>query len=261
MLHVMLGSLVLLGQPLILQNPDTLVTPSNGLPSGVAGAVSRAAELDGAVWGIGVIDLRGGDSVTRNLSRRFRLDMPSLPLTAMGIALSNSGEIPLDSMIGRNERFWERLHWAQQGGRGMCAAAIWSIRETRIAEWLSAEGFTGTVINGVYLDTPIPYEPDPNYTTVEDALGFLEIVYRNIENRNARRIGDNPPLSQANRETLGTSNMLYGWFDETGSSRHIFLIVRKPSGEDYGIVILTENLCCPGKADLALSLIWDSLKN
>jgi len=182
-------------------------------------------------------------------------------LNTIGIELSNSGEIPLDSMIARNERFWERLHWAQQGGRGMCAAAIWSIRETRIAEWLSEEGFTGTVVNGVYLDTPIPYEPDPNYITVDDALGFLEIVYRNIENRNARRIGDNPPLSQANRETMGTSNMLYGWFDETGSSRHIFLIVRKPSGEDYGIVILTENLCCPGKADLALSIIWDSLKN
>lgn len=124
MLHVMLGSLVLLGQPLVLQNPDTLVTPSTGLPDGVAGAVSRAADLDGAVWGIGVVDLRSGERATRNLSRSFRLDMPSLPIAAIGIELSNSGEIPLDSMIARNERFWERLHWAQQGGRGMCAAAI-----------------------------------------------------------------------------------------------------------------------------------------
>lgn len=261
MLHVMLGSLVLLGQPLILQNPDTLVTPSTGLPGGVAEAVARAADLEGGIWGIGVVDLRSGEQLVRNSSRVFGVDSPTLPLAACGIELSNSGEIPLDSLIARNERFWEKLHWAQQGGRGVCASVIWSIRETRIAEWLRDGGYAGTVVSGVDLDLPIPVELEQNTINVEDAMAFLEIVYQNLEDRNARRIGDNPPLSQANRETLGTSNMLYGWFDETGSSRHIFLIVRKPSGEDYGIVILTENLCCPGKADLALSIIWDSLKN
>jgi hypothetical protein len=260
MLHAILG-LALLGQPLILQNPDTLVAPSSGLPEGASRAVSAAAALEGAVWGIGVVDLRTGERVVRNVSRSFRLDMPSLPLAACGVELSNSGEIPLDSMIARNERFWEKLHWAQQGGRGVCASVIWSIRETRIAQWLQDGGFSGTVVNGVYLDRPIPYEPDPNYITVDDALSFLDIVYRNLDDRNVRRIGDNPPLSQTNRETLGVSNTLYGWFDETSSSRHIFLIVRKPSGEDYGIVILTENLCCPGKADMALDMIWSSLKD
>ncbi len=261
MLHVILGSLVLLGQPLVLQNPDTLVTPSEGLPDGVAAAVARAAELDGAVWGIGVIDLRSGERAVRNSTRSFGMDSPSLPLAACGIELSNSGEFPLDSMIARNERFWEKLHWAQQGGRGVCASVIWSIREARIAEWLSDGGYTGTAVSGVDLDLPTPVELDPNTINVEDAMAFLEIVYRNLDNRDARRIGDNPPLSQGNREALGTSNTLYGWIDESGSSRHIFLIVRKPSGEDYGIVVLSSNLCCPGKADLALSIIWDSLKN
>ncbi len=259
MLHVILG-LALLGQPQILQNPDTLVTPSAGLSGEVSRAVSAAAALEGAVWGVGVVNLRTGERAVHNGSRSFRLDMPSLPLAACGVELSASGEIPLDSMIGRNERFWEKLHWAQQGGRGVCAAVIWSIGETRIAEWLQSGGFSGTVVNGVYLDRPVPYEPEPNYTTPDDALAFLGIVYRSLEHRDARRIGENPPLSQTNRETLGVSNTLYGWLDETSSSRHIFLIVRKPSGEDYGIVILSEDLCCPGKADMALDIIWNSLK-
>jgi hypothetical protein len=261
MLHAILGSLALISQPLILQNPDTLVTPSTGLPAGVAGAVSRAAALEGGVWGIGVVDLRSGETSTRNASRSFRVDVPSLPLAACGIELSNTGELPLDSMIARNERFWEKLHWAQQGGRGVCAAVIWSIRETRIARWLSERGFSGTAVHGVDLDLPTPILLEPNTITVENAISFLGIFYGSIDQRSVRRIGDNPPLSQANRETLGVANTLYGWFDETGSWRHIFIIVRKPSGEDYGIVILTENLCCPGKADQALSIIWDALKN
>lgn len=262
MLHALLGSLVLTSQPLILQNPDTLVSPpASGLPGATAGAVSRAAGLEGGVWGLGVIDLRSGERITRNATRSFGLDVPSLPLAACGIELSNTGELPLDSMIARNERFWEKLHWSQQGGRGVCAAVIWSIREERIARWLSERGFSGTAVHGVNLDLPYPQELEGNRITVNDALAFLEIFYSNIDQRNVRRIGDNPPLSQANRETLGVSNTLYGWFDETGSSRHIFLIVRRPSGEDYGIVILTDNLCCPGKADQALSILWDALKN
>lgn len=261
MLHLILGSLVLTGQPLILQNPDTLVTPVQGLPSGVSAAVTRVAGMDGATWGVGVVDLRSGERTVRNQSRRFRVDSPSLPLAACGIQLSNTGEMPLDSMIARNETFWEKLHWAQQGGRGVCASVIWSIRETRIARWLSEGGFTGTEVHGVDIDYPTPIELSPNTITVDDALAFLGIVYRSLESRDVRRIGENPPLSQANRETLGVSNTIYGWFDETGSSRHIFLIVRKPSGEDYGMVILTENLCCPGKADQALGILWDSLKN
>lgn len=232
---------------------------SAALPGGLGGVFQGIAAMYGGDWGFGVIEFSSGDTETRNPSGSFAMEIPHLPLTAFGIELSNLGEIPLDEMIARNEYFWERLHWAQQGGRGMCMAVIWSMGEGRIAEWLSSSGYSGTEINGVVQDYPGCPAYDPNLISVNDALEFLQVIHDNLDQESVRRIGSNPPFSDYTRETLGFENTVYGWMDVSEGSKHLFMIIDRPGGGDLGIVMLNSGLDDRSDADRAFRMLYQAL--
>ncbi|RKZ07532.1 hypothetical protein DRQ25_11380 [Candidatus Fermentibacteria bacterium] len=187
------------------------------------------------------------------------MQIPHLPLAAMLVELSNAGEISLDDHISRGEYYWERLHWAQQGGRGMCMAVIWTMGFGRINEWLAEEGFTGTEIRGVTQDVPDAPVFDPNYITTQDALGYLKIIYNNLDQSSVRNIGTNPPLSDHIRETLGFKNTIYGWLDVSEESKLLFFIIDQPGDSDLGIVVLAEEIDDTADVDQGFRMLFEAL--
>jgi len=232
---------ILLGSSILLSG--FLVPPvSAGLPGDLDATMAEIADIAGADWGIGVIDFSTGETKLYNGDRQFPMQIPHLPLTAMAIELSNAGDIPLDGLIARGEYFWERLHWAQQGGRGMCMAVIWSIGEGRINEWLNSNGYSGTEINGVVQDYPNCPAYEPNLISATNALDYLRAIYAEIQQTSVANIGSNPPFSDHIRETLGYDNNVYGWMDQSSDSKMLFVIVDRSGESDLGIVLLSEGI-------------------
>jgi hypothetical protein len=243
-----------------IAGPGIFVSSSNAsLPENLDDTFQEISGLSGAEWGLGVIEFKTGEEKTYETDRQFQMGIPHLPLTAFAIVLSNEGVIPLDGLIARGEFFWERLHWAQQGGRGMCMAVIWSIGEGRINEWIDTNGYTGTEIKGVYQDYPNCPAYDPNYITVNDALRYLQTFYDNLDQSSVRRIATNPPLSDHIRETLGFDNTIYGWLDISEDSKLLFMIIDQSVESDLGIVMLAEDMNNTDDLDQGFRMLYEAL--
>lgn len=125
--------------------------------------------------------------------------------------------------------------------------------------WLVEEGYTSSFFPGVQLDWEGAPEVAASYTTVNDCLDFMEIVYEALGELPVRRMTSNPPLSTDLELALGDENIVYGWISGRGDTRSINLIVSTPEGEKYGVCVLTNDLCCAAKADLGFTRIWEAL--
>ncbi len=87
----------------------------------------------------------------------------------------------------------------------------------------------------------------------------MEIVAEALDVTSVRRMTSNPPLSGELQTALGSSNTVYGWISDGGDTRCLNFIISRADGAKYGITVLTNDLCCPAKADLGFSMIWDAL--
>ncbi len=248
------------GLPPMLLNPDTVVTESSGgLPSDLGRVMDNVVALPGAVFGVGVIDLKTGERITRNERRRFYMDTPDIVAAAYSVFRHNTGEFKLDSLVARNMQLWMMLHEGQQGNREKLVASIYHCGDfAPLQEWLSS-GYPNTEFNGVTRNWEGAPEFSSNYTNVSDCLDFIEIVSDNLDITAVRRMTTNPPLSGELEIALGSSNVVYGWISDGGDTRSINLIISKPDGSRYGITVLANDLCCASKADLGFSMIWGAL--
>ncbi|MBD3277323.1 MAG: hypothetical protein GF388_03400 [Candidatus Aegiribacteria sp.] len=231
------------------------------LPVNLQGTVEELEASYGGGWAAGIIDLTTGETRIVNGSFQFEMFSPHLPVTVYGIEMSNSGVMKLDSLVARGEFFWEKLHWAQQGGLGSCLAILFNVGIQDVSSWAQNRGYSGTVIEGVQMDFPNAPVFDPNYTTAEDALSFLKVYYDNIENPYVAGIGTNPPLSDRNRETLGLDGEIHGWIDQGSNWRHLFVVVDYPDGHDYGVVLLNEDLNSLHDADRGFDAVFELLSD
>ena len=255
-----IGSPVILLLVCMFTGTGVMVTSSEAsLPDDLDDTLAEISDLYDGSWALGVVELNTGESETVNGNLQFYMESPHLPITACGIEMSNAGELLLDSLIARNEHFWEKLHWAQQGGRGSCQSVLYVIGEQRINDWIEQEEYAGTVVSGVQFFFPDCPQVNPNYITARDGLEFLKIIYDNFDIPYVTEIGANPPLSNHNRETLKFGNDIYGWIDDTGEWRHLFIIVDRTQGSDFGIVVLAEDIDDPAFVDQGFRMLYEVL--
>jgi hypothetical protein len=249
------------GLPPMLLDPQGLVSgQSGGLPGNLGSVLDQVVALPGATFGVGVVDLKTGERITRNGTRRFYMDTPDIINAAVCVSRHRSGEFPLDSLIARDEQLWQIARRGQQGSREATQSILYYMGgPEHVASWLAATGHTTSRFEGVQLDWAGAPTVAPSYTTVSDCLDFMEIVYGALDLISVRRMTSNPPLSEDLQATLGSQNIVYGWISDGGSTRCINLIVSRPDGARYGVSVLTGSLCCPGKADLGFTTIWNAL--
>ncbi len=248
------------GLPPMLLDPDSYTSQqSGGLPSDLGSVLDQVAALPGASFGLGVVDLVSGERITRRGTTRFEMDTPDIVAAAYSVSRHNSGEFPLDTLVRHETQLWMMLHDAQQGSRERLLAAIIHCGNFEpLHGWLT-NNYPSTVFSGVAREWEGAPETAPNYTNVTDCLDFMEIVYGSLDNRAVRRMSTNPPLSADLEAALGNDNIIYGWISDGGDTRCINLIISRPDGARYGICVLANDLCCPGKADLGFTTIWNSL--
>ncbi len=247
--------------PFIVVNPDTLVQEEQSSSSlaGLTGELASIIGLEGGHFGVGIVNLVTGESISRSESGRFYIGLPNVITGTCGIDLSASGEFPLETLVGRDVTLWEKLSRAQQGSVEASQRPFYDLGLDRMRDWLAEQDFNGTEIYGVQLEWEGAPDVDANLTTVNDCLAMLEIVYANLDIPAVRRIVMNPELGRALESVLGSSSTVYGWTSTGVGHRDITLIVFTPAGGKYGLVVLADNLCCPEKADLAFSRLLDAV--
>jgi hypothetical protein len=250
------------GIPIVV-NPDTLVQEESGTGSlaGLTGELASIIGLEGGHFGVGIVDLESGESISRSEGGRFYIGLPNVITGSCGMDLSASGEFSLETVVGRDVMLWEKLSRAQQGSVEASQRPFFDIGIERIREWLDESGFDETEVYGVQLEWEGAPEVEANLTSVDDCLAMLEIVYANLEVPVARRIVMNPDLGPALESSLGSSSTVYGWISTGVGHRDITLIVFTPDGGRYGLVVLADNLCCPEKADLAFTRLLDAVSD
>lgn len=248
------------GLPPMLINPDAYSgTSSEGLPSNLGSVMDQVLALPGATFGLGVVDLNTGERITRNGTRRFQMDTPDIVMAAYSVSRHNTGEFRLDTLVRHETQLWMMIRDAQQGSRERLLAAIIHCGNfDPLHAWLSSD-YPSTVFSGVAREWEGAPETDPNYTTAADCLDFMEIVHGSLGEQAVRRMASNPPLSEDLRAALATDDIVYGWISDGGDTRSINLIVFTPDGAKYGVSVLANDLCCPGKADLGFTTIWNAL--
>lgn len=245
----------------MLLNPEGLtVETSDGLPSNLGSVLDQVIALPGVTFGLGVIDLETGEKITRNGTRRFYIDTADIVNAAVCVSRHNSGQFPLDTLIARDEQLWQIVRRGQQGAREATQSLRFYMGGLEIVDnWLVSSGHSTTSFPGVQLDWEGAPEEEASYTTVNDCLDFMEIVYDNLDKQAVRRMTSSPPLSDDLQTALGTGNVVYGWISDGGNTRCINLIISRPDGAKYGICVLANNLCCAAKADLGFATIWNNL--
>ncbi len=249
------------GLPPMLLDPDAYSSQtSGGLPSNLGSVMDQVLALPGVTFGLGVVDLKTGEVMTRNGTRRFYMDTPDIVNAAVCVSRHNSGVLRLDSLIARDEQLWQILRRGQQGAREATQSIRFYMGGPEILDnWLVTSGHTTTSFPGVQLDWGGAPDVDASYTTVNDCLDYMEMIYGSLDNIAVRRMSANPPLSADLEQALGDDSIVYGWISDGGDTRSINLIISKADGSKYGVCVLANDLCCAAKADLGFSTIWNAL--
>jgi hypothetical protein len=253
-----LTSVSLPGQlPLIVQNPDTL--DMDGSWSG--GPISLAAVdgLEGARFGAAVINLRTGSMLASTGQGVYPLDDPDPILLAFAVELMKSGDLPPDSSFGRSSTIQNEFWWAFQRDKESAARLMWAIGLESLSAWAADRGLSDTELHDVQLEWEGAPVTAPSMTSLADLTDALKIIASGMDIPAVREIMADPDLGEGQAATVGEGWDLYGWVDVGTDHKTFMLIAESDGGERLGLILMSDDLCCEEKADLALLLMWQAV--
>ena len=248
------------GVPSILVNPDTLVTSSSVSISDLRNAARDVLELEGGHFGVAVKDFQTGESFVETEGGTFDIGSPELIVCACAIDLDRSGVMPLDTISSRNETIGDQIIMAREGNLEALTRITGRVQPDLIRPWLARKGFSSTTFSGIQLYWPGAPQVEPNKSTPSDCMGMLSLIESRLDEAEIRRLVRNPFTRTDLEDLQGGSATLYGFSSRglnAGECRAA--IVSMPGGRRVGIVVLADDLCCAGKADVAFRMLWESL--
>ena len=102
----------------------------------------------------------------------------------------------------------------------------------------------------------MPFPDAPCTVSLKEAMGFLYAAY--LESPDLSSIPESPDLGEGRAADLAPGGGIHGWVDTGDGYRNFMIVARSGEGRDIGLILLSRELCCPGKADLALMLLWQA---
>lgn len=249
------------GIPSILVNPDTLVTSSSVSIDDLRDAARDVLDLPGGHFGVAVKDFETGESFVETEGGLFDMGSPELIIASCAIDLDMAGVVSLDTMSSRGETVADQIIMAREGSQEALMRVTNRVRPQSIVSWLAQQGFTSTTYSGVQFFWPGAPEIDPNTSTPSDCMGMLSVIESRLDEAEIRRLVRNPFTRTDLEDLQGGAATLYGFSSRgqnAGECRAA--IVSMPGGQRIGIVVIADELCCAGKADMAFRMLWESLK-
>lgn len=249
------------GVPSILVDPDTLVTASTVRIDDLRDAARDVLEIEGGHFGVAIMDFESGESFVETEGGTFDMGSPELIMCACAIDLDRSGMMPLDTISSRGETLGDQVIMAREGDLEALNRMTGRIRPASIVNWLTQKGFTSTTFSGIQFFWPGAPDVEPNTSTPSDCMGMLSVIESRLDEAEIRRLVRNPFTRTDLEDLQGGAASVYGFSSRgqnAGECRAA--IVSMPGGQRIGIVVLADELCCAGKADMAFRMLWESLK-
>ena len=219
-------------------------------------AIPSIDELPGGEFAAAVMDMETGEVLASTGSGVFPLDDPDIFMLAYVVEMMQEGIITPETLVGRDETVADRMRMALSGNREAAGRAMWTVGLETLSAWVAEAGMGNTELHDVQLLWPGAPETDPSLSTLQDVLAALRVIYSGIDMTAVRFIIEDPEMGEGQASDVGEGCDLYGWVDAGAAHKTFILIARQPSGRDLGLVLLSDELCCEEKGDLAMMLLW-----
>ncbi|MCD4775083.1 MAG: hypothetical protein K8S15_03415 [Candidatus Aegiribacteria sp.] len=95
-------------------------------------------------------------------------------------------------------------------------------------------------------------------STAENVARALRIVHSGMDIPGVVEIIANPDMGEGQASFIEESCDLYGWVDSGANHKTFVLIAVLPDGRELGFILLSDDLCCEEKGDLAMRLLWQT---
>lgn len=245
--------------PSIVQNPDTLVEEMSN--TSAIGSITLASieGLEGADFGAAVIDLNTGEILAQMGSGQYAIDDPDIFLLAFAVELMQEGVLDPDTMVGRDITITDEFWWAFHGCRESAARAMWTIGLESLSAWVAEKGMSDTELHDIQLQWEGAPETQQSLSSIEDLASALIIIHSGYDIPAVLEIMEDPDMGEGQAAEVGSEWDLHGWVDEGTAHKTFILIAQGSGGNDFGLILLADELCCTGKADLAMLLLWESV--
>lgn len=247
MIHLLLAGFVLAASPLTTLSIQTQLS-----------SIPEIDELEGGKFSASVIDLETGSVLTSTGSGIFPLDDPDLFMFAYVVELMQNNVISPDTIVGREETVADRFRRAFNGNREAAGRAMWAVGLESLSAWVAASGMADTELHDIQLLWAGAPETDPSMSSCEDVGQALRIIHSGMNIRAVMEIMDNPDMGEGQASSIGEDWDLYGWVDSGEDHKTFALIAVSPEGRELGFILLSDDLCCEEKGDLAMMLLWEA---
>jgi hypothetical protein len=109
-----------------------------------------------------------------------------------------------------------------------------------------------------YAGEGMPFPDAPCTVSLREAMGFLCSACAGSPDLSD--IPGSPDMGEGRASEVAQEWDLRGWVDTGEGYRNFLLVARSQDGRNIGLVLMSRELCCPGKADLALTLLWQTVE-
>ena len=94
--------------------------------------------------------------------------------------------------------------------------------------------------------------------TAVDVARAMQIIHTGMDRREVIELLEKPDMGEGQAASVGEGWELYGWVDSGEDHKTFALIAISPEGKELGFVLLSDDLCCEEKGDLAMLLLWQA---
>jgi len=101
--------------------------------------------------------------------------------------------------------------------------------------------------------------PEDSLYTAGDVASALQIIYSGMDTPEVLEILEKPNMGEGQASSVGEGWELYGWVDSGEDHKTFALIALSNEGTELGLILLSDDLCCEEKADLAMMLLWQEV--
>ena len=224
---------------------DLLPLHDMGSPHGL----SELESIQGGEFGGAIIDLGSGEVIARTGEGLYPLESLRPVLTAYAASVMAGGVepfLPTDEDSSLATRILS--HPFLDGAPGDIQLSPQD--SLLVSDWMELMAFDVSLwsdsAGGEIL------------VSLDDAIIIAESMHAGLGNNAIHGLLEEPELGEGQASSVGEGFPLFGIIDQGTDHRSFFLLSLSGDESHLGLVLLNRDLCCPGKADLALMLMWTS---
>ena len=117
-------------------------------------------------------------------------------------------------------------------------------------------------IDTIPADSPVSVTPGeaesvPSCTAV-DVAAALQVIHSGMDTPEVIELLEKPDMGDGQASSIAEGWDLYGWVDSGENHKSFVIIAISPEGRELGFILLSDDLCCEEKGDLAMMLLWQA---